>query len=182
METQWTTASHQGAGIQRLNLKALLEEDGRWLPAPLQKALHYLKEHLTDAISFEAAVAASGVSQSWFCALCQHTFGLSFMKLVRLIQITKTKELLATTNLSIGQIWYEVGFTDRQQLNRAFRQWCGCTPSQYRQMIMDQRREGLGKQSTQTGMSDRKTGMDDRNTGTSASLDRPDVRYHTTGR
>jgi AraC-like DNA-binding protein len=168
METQWTKASHQGAGIQRLDLKALLEEDGRWLPAPLQKALRYLKEHLTDAISFEAAVAASGVSKSWFCALCQHTLGLSFMQVVRVTQVAKAQELLATTNKSVGQVWYEAGFNDYQQFNRAFQKSCRCTPSAYRQMIRAQQRRGFQEQSSETGMSDRKTGMDDRKTGTSA--------------
>ena len=45
----------------------------------------------------------------------------------------RAKELLDNSQMPITSIGYEAGFKDPSYFARAFKQSCGCTPSEYRQ-------------------------------------------------
>lgn len=59
--------------------------------------------------------------------------GLTPTLLIRSVRLQKGKDLLATTNWSICDIAYEIGFTDPNYFSRAFQQEFHCTPSSVRQ-------------------------------------------------
>ena len=58
--------------------------------------------------------------------------GLSPTTYIRYYRLEKGKELLLTTNKSISQIAYEVGFKDPAHLTNAFRERYGITPREAR--------------------------------------------------
>lgn len=48
--------------------------------------------------------------------------------------INVSKEWVASTNLTVSQIAYELGFQYSQHFSRAFKKNVGCTPLEYRRM------------------------------------------------
>jgi AraC-like DNA-binding protein len=120
----------------------ILGEGPRWLHPAIRHALRYALEHLDQPLTLDEIVSAARISKSHFCALVRQTFGMGFMRLVRSVRVAKAKGLLDEANLSVNDICNDpkVGFQNRRQLERAFRQFYGCTPSQYRQGSLERRR------------------------------------------
>lgn len=48
-------------------------------------------------------------------------------------RMDNAKDLLDNSQMPITSIGYEVGFKDPSYFARAFKQYAGCTPSEYRQ-------------------------------------------------
>lgn len=127
--------SRQGISLA---VEGLAPGDGQWWHPALRRALRLVMRDLAEPVSFAAVLAVAGVSKSYFCALAQQTFGMSFMRLVRRLRVRRAAELLATTSQSITEIGYTVGFRDLRQFERAFHQVYGCAPSAYRRRIREQ--------------------------------------------
>jgi AraC-like DNA-binding protein len=58
--------------------------------------------------------------------------GLTFTQLATEVRAEVAAELLRTTSLSVQQIASEVGYTKPNNFSRAFKQWVGKTPEQFR--------------------------------------------------
>ncbi|MBK9013648.1 MAG: helix-turn-helix transcriptional regulator [Saprospiraceae bacterium] len=58
--------------------------------------------------------------------------GMSATHFIRLVRLRRAKELLLTTNLSISEIAYEVGFRDPNYFSRTFTEEFGTPPSETR--------------------------------------------------
>lgn len=121
-----------------LTVEGLTPGDGRWWHPALRRALRLVMRDLAEPVSFAAVLAVAGVSKSYFCALAQQTFGMSFMRLVRRLRVRRAAELLTTTSRSITEIGHAVGFGDLRQFERAFHQVYGCAPTAYRRRIREE--------------------------------------------
>ena len=62
----------------------------------------------------------------------QRTLGMSFSKYHRGVRLATAIELLATTDLKVDAVALEVGFRSKKNFYRAFYQWMGVTPRQFR--------------------------------------------------
>ena len=61
-----------------------------------------------------------------------HAAGLSHKELVKKAQFEMASRYLINTRLSISQIASKVGYSDAAHFTRAFHQWTGLTPREYR--------------------------------------------------
>lgn len=52
------------------------------------------------------------------------------------LRIQKAKEQLETTQQSIDQIAFQVGYEDLSAFRKRFKQWLGLSPSEYRKRFM----------------------------------------------
>jgi AraC-like DNA-binding protein len=76
-----------------------------------------------------------GLSASRLTHVVKEQTGESVTRHVRLLRLSKAKDLLEHTNLSIGQIAVRTGWPDLHYFTRLFRKSFGMTPSQYRQSV-----------------------------------------------
>ena len=77
----------------------------------------------------KAAAVAAGVSMQHFCrAFCAET-GLPYSKYVAKLRTDKALQLMQTTQKSVKEIAYEVGFGSIAQFNRQFKRWQGACPT-----------------------------------------------------
>jgi AraC-like DNA-binding protein len=60
-----------------VSIGSLVSGHPRWFHPAIRRALRYALENLTEPRSFGEIVTVAGVSPSRFCALSQHTFGMS---------------------------------------------------------------------------------------------------------
>ena len=64
-------------------------------------------------------------------------FGISPRGLLVRLQVDRAKELLLTSDLSIKEIAFELGYTWQQDFTRAFKKCVGMGPSQWRECAGD---------------------------------------------
>jgi Helix-turn-helix domain/AraC-like ligand binding domain len=64
-------------------------------------------------------------------------FGISPRGLLVRLQVDRAKELLLTSDLSVKEIAFELGYTWQQDFTRAFKKCAGMSPSQWRQCAGD---------------------------------------------
>lgn len=98
----------------------------------LQGLLRYAKEHFRDAISLESAADTLHISVSWLTRYFTAHMGIPFMQYVIQLRLQAAADALRTTNKSVTEIAYDVGFSSPSALIARFRQQYHCTPKSYR--------------------------------------------------
>lgn len=73
-----------------------------------------------------------GLSRSAFFKKLKSMTGLAPVDLVREIRLGKAEELVATTDMSIAEIAYAVGFRESSYFGKCFKKKYGMTPMEYR--------------------------------------------------
>jgi AraC-like DNA-binding protein len=61
--------------------------------------------------------------------------GLTFRSFLQDIQKSTSQSLLKNTPQSIGEVAFQVGFSEQSAFNRAFKRWTGVTPIEYRKQV-----------------------------------------------
>ncbi len=93
----------------------------------------YILEHFADPNLDSASIASFyEMSQASLTRLFQRCNGTGFLEFVHMTRVEKAIELLQTTDLSVTEIAGKVGYTNSATMNRAFKTYAGCTPSQIR--------------------------------------------------
>jgi AraC-like DNA-binding protein len=99
----------------------------------VEAALDTIHQRFTDSsLRLEDVATASGVSPAHLCRLFRQEQQESPMRLLSRLRLERAAELLTRTHLDISEIAYAVGFSDRLYFSRAFRQFAGSSPSEYR--------------------------------------------------
>ena len=101
-------------------------------PATVRKARAWIEDHGLEKISLAQVARTVNVSAKYFGELFSKATHMPFVEYVARVRIEKAKELLADSNLRIGDIAHAAGFGSLSQFNRAFRKYAGQSPRQYR--------------------------------------------------
>lgn len=102
------------------------------LASTVHKILSYCDTHYTQPISLEQASADLGISVSRICHVFEEKLHISFHHYISTLRLEQAKELLISTDDTVTQICYSVGFGSLRAFNRQFRQQMGVTPTEYR--------------------------------------------------
>lgn len=98
-----------------------------------RRILTVVSERLDDEqFSAEELARAIGLSRSSLERVCREGFGLAPGSLIRLVRLEVAAELLATSDLDIGEVAFAVGYSGIPQFTRAFKQCYGASPTQWR--------------------------------------------------
>ena len=101
--------------------------------------LRYIDSHYSEHISLEQACGILNFHKSYFCKKFRDTMGVSFVEYLNLVRLSKAKALMQTTDQSIGEIAFEVGFSSVSYFIKTFKAHNGCPPNQYRALLPDRR-------------------------------------------
>ena len=104
----------------------------RTVQALLELAQECSARHWRDALSVDDVAQELGVPAATIERVFRLSSGLSFSKYHRGVRLAKAVELLATTDLKVDGIAYEVGFRSKKNFYKAFQLWTGLTPRQFR--------------------------------------------------
>ncbi len=85
--------------------------------------LDYKIDELTKIYGLSAAKLQEGFK-------LQH--GLTVCDYIRYVRLTKSEELMSTTNLNISEIVYSLGLTSRSYFSKIFKERFDCSPSEYK--------------------------------------------------
>jgi AraC-like DNA-binding protein len=100
----------------------------------LNKARLIMRENLSRELSFEEIAKEIGMGYSWFRRMFKKYEGLSPAQYLIQVRISKIKELLSTTDLSVSEIAYHIGFESKSQFSTYFKKHEGISPSEFKKL------------------------------------------------
>jgi len=96
------------------------------------KMMNYLTTHYHEEISLSDIAAMLHINSSYLSQIFKKETGTTFSKYLTDLRITKAKQLLQQSSLSISDVAMKTGFNDYFYFLRIFKKITGQTPSQYR--------------------------------------------------
>lgn len=102
--------------------------------AKISEVLHYIDDHLDDALDCEQVADRFYFSTYYFHRLFSAVVGKPIATYIRERRLAKAAQLLADTDRTITLVCFECGFNSSQAFCRAFKNSYGISPSDYRQM------------------------------------------------
>lgn len=82
--------------------------------------------------SLEALAAQAGITPSHFCRVFRKATGLSPHQYVMKTRLDRAQQMLVQSDMPLATIAESLGFTSQSHFTRAFRQFAGETPSDFR--------------------------------------------------
>jgi len=107
--------------------------------ALIDKAVEHIQSHYQDPLALEDLLELAPVSKSYFLRLFRQYMGTTPYNFLLCTRMTRAKELLVLTDLSIGDIARHVGFKDESNFSTRFASMTGQSPRQYRKSAMTPR-------------------------------------------
>lgn len=99
----------------------------------IDKAKEYIGARYNKDISLDDVSREVDISPYYFSKIFKEETGENFIEYVTNIRITKAKELLHGSDLSIKEICGEVGYSDPNYFSRTFKKNVGVTPTEYKE-------------------------------------------------
>lgn len=136
LEHDETTATLYQASGAAWNLFGLLCADRLRGEPQTSDRIHvvqeYLRANLASTVSVADLARLAGLSTSHFSALFKASSGYGVVEYVKRLRSARARELLMTTNLSVGEIATQIGYADAFYFSRQFRAVNGTSPSAFR--------------------------------------------------
>lgn len=98
----------------------------------IRRALGYMSERYSEAMTLEDVAREVGLSTSYFSALFHQVVGVSFREHLCRIRVEESKQLLLSTDYSLTDIALAVGFADQSYFCKVFKRIVGLTPGKFR--------------------------------------------------
>lgn len=98
----------------------------------MKRVLEYIHTHIGEAINAEQLASVGCVTKSYFIKLFKREFGFSPVQYINKKKIERAQLLLFTTDKTVKEIAYIMGFSDQNYFIRLFRQLTEITPQEYR--------------------------------------------------
>ncbi len=103
------------------------------MPDTVRQAQQFLTERYADRITLDQLGEKFAIDKYYFLKLFKRHTGLTPNEYLILTRLTQAKELLRTTQYSVGQISLEVGIPNASHFIKLFQRHEGVTPGAYRQ-------------------------------------------------
>ncbi len=120
---------------------ALLTFTFRKMSLPMKKEdgigielLDFIKSNCAQHISLEKIASANHYNPAYFSRLFKKKTGMTFTEFVTTCRLDNAARLLSTTELSVGDVCTEVGFSNRTKFFRLFTDRFGTTPLKYKKL------------------------------------------------
>lgn len=98
----------------------------------LNRMLIYMYTHFNGPLTLEQIAVEHGVSKYYISHMIKQAFGASFQEMLGKIRAERAELFLLGTDLPVGQISDEVGFSSYQYFNKYFKGCFQMAPMEYR--------------------------------------------------
>lgn len=98
-----------------------------------EEIIDYINNNFAiESLSLDMLAEKFKAQPTYISTLVKNTLGVGFHKHLTTLRVSKAKELLTHTNMSIQEIYESCGFCSKPTFFRVFKQDAGVTPSEYR--------------------------------------------------
>lgn len=98
----------------------------------MTRACAYISENCEQVITLDDIAEQFGFSTYYFSRLFKSATGYNFTEYLTLQRVKRAQLFLADSDMNITEIAFSSGFKSISSFNRAFRQFRGCAPRDYR--------------------------------------------------
>ena len=109
-------------------IKAGKAENGNCI---IERAKNYIKEYFHEEITLEELSKSLNISPQYFSRLFKEETGYNFIEYLTFVRIEHSKLLMQSTDMSIKEICYRVGYGDPNYFSRLFKKNTGLSPTTY---------------------------------------------------
>lgn len=102
----------------------------------MKRVLKHIHEHITDEIDVEELAGLASITKTYFIRLFKQEFGLSPIQYINRKKVERAQLLLFTTDSSVKEVAYKLGFSDHSYFIRLFHKVTGITPQEYRRQFL----------------------------------------------
>lgn len=99
-----------------------------------QKVISYISQNFREPISLKSIAKEFGYNEKYLSSLLHGLTGIHFSKLVTLYRVEYAKKLLRDRSVNIAWVAMQSGFSALNSFNRAFKEFTGIPPSQYKKV------------------------------------------------
>lgn len=104
----------------------------RLAPWQQRTAIAILCQHLGQPIAMETIARRCGVTRSHFISAFGSSVGVTPYQWLISRRLSRARELLASTDMSLVEIALDCGFYDQSHFSRSFVRWMGIPPGKWR--------------------------------------------------
>ena len=101
----------------------------------LYDALDFMRQHYTERLTLAQVARRAGVSRTYFSRLFRERQHTTFQDYIARLRLERARQLLASTELSLGRVAELSGHGTAQYLCRVFRRATRTTPLAYRRSV-----------------------------------------------
>ncbi|MCU6709964.1 AraC family transcriptional regulator [Paenibacillus sp. J5C_2022] len=109
----------------------LASEEAEQLPIPIQNALSYMEEKLSEPLSVKEVSKRSGWTHEHFTRVFTSVMGMSPKHMLLEKRLRRAEDMMLRGLGTIKQIAYRVGFRDEHHFSRTYKKWRGITATEY---------------------------------------------------
>lgn len=95
-------------------------------------AIEYTREHFAEDINAEDAAGYCKMSYSYFSRIFKKIFGRNYSEYVNMYRVREAEKLLLTTDMSVSEIGFDVGYTSSSYFIAQFGKYNHMAPKQFR--------------------------------------------------
>lgn len=99
-------------------------------------ACSYIVDNCEHELTLESTADYIGFSACYFSRIFKQVTNYNFIEYLTLQRIKRAQLLLSDSDMTITEISYQAGFKSISTFNRVFRQYKGCSPSEYRKYYL----------------------------------------------
>ncbi len=99
----------------------------------IDRALQWIHQHFSEQLRVSDVATYVGFSPAYFRLLFRRAMGISPKQYVLALRLQSSKCMLMQPDRTIGEIARKTGFDSPQAFSKAFRQFTGVTPTQWKQ-------------------------------------------------
>lgn len=101
---------------------------------PIRMVKEYIEEHYNEPITLELVAERVNLSANYVSAIFRKEMGVTFSDYITAQRMDAATELLRKTDLSIGEIAEQIGYTDVKYFSKLCKKTLGMKPSEYRKL------------------------------------------------
>lgn len=100
-------------------------------PSIIDRIIQYLNVHMAEKITLDELSSINFISKSYLSKQFKQETGKTIIGYLNTIRVERAKMLLATTEKTVEEISYSVGFYSPKYFFRVFKAETGCTPASF---------------------------------------------------
>lgn len=101
----------------------------------ISSSIRYINEHYAEDISIKTLADLEHYNVNYYYEWFRSRTGTTPVEYIKKLRMEKAKELLENTDFSIQHIAGQVGYQSNSSFSRAFKEYSGLSPAQYKRNI-----------------------------------------------
>lgn len=101
----------------------------------IKRVLEYIHKNIDQSIDVDKLADVACLTKAYLIRLFRREFGTSPLQYVNVKKVERAQLLLFTTDMSVKEVAYTLGFVDHSYFIRMFRKQTGITPLSYRSQM-----------------------------------------------